>query len=53
MEPVLDWLAKNHHTLVHDLAQLVAIPSISTDGDHPKEIEQTAALSTTAWVTRP
>jgi acetylornithine deacetylase/succinyl-diaminopimelate desuccinylase-like protein len=45
MKLVLDWLTKNHSSLVRDLADLVAIPSISTDGEHPKEIEKTAALT--------
>lgn len=45
MKQVLDWLAKNHGALVQDLARLVAIPSISTDGDHQKEIGDTAALT--------
>jgi acetylornithine deacetylase/succinyl-diaminopimelate desuccinylase-like protein len=31
--------------MVRDLAELVAVPSISTDGDHPKEIDRTAALT--------
>jgi acetylornithine deacetylase/succinyl-diaminopimelate desuccinylase-like protein len=44
-QPVLDWLTKNHPQLVQDLAKLVAIPSISTDGEHQKEIDQTAALT--------
>src|SRR5437016_10531949 len=45
MQSVLDWLTQNHAALVRDLAALVAVPSISTDGEHPKEIEQTAALT--------
>jgi acetylornithine deacetylase/succinyl-diaminopimelate desuccinylase-like protein len=45
MKPVLDWLSKNHANLVQDLARLVAIPSISTDGDHQKEVEQSAKLT--------
>jgi len=45
MKLVLDWLTKNHTALVRDLADLVAVPSISTDGEHQKEIEQTAALT--------
>ena len=45
MKPVLDWLTKNHSSLVRDLADLVAVPSISTDGDHQKEIDKTAALT--------
>src|SRR3989475_5139699 len=45
MKPVLDWLTQNHADLVRSLAQLVAVPSISTDGEHQKEIDQTAALT--------
>src|SRR6266436_9513651 len=45
MKPVLDWLKANHASLVNDLAELVAVPSISTDGEHQKEIDQTAALT--------
>ncbi|HMC66242.1 MAG TPA: M20/M25/M40 family metallo-hydrolase [Gemmataceae bacterium] len=45
MKAALDWLAKNHDSLVRSLADLVAIPSISTDGEHQKEVEQTAALT--------
>jgi cysteinylglycine-S-conjugate dipeptidase len=44
MKPVLSWLDENRAALLDDLAQLVAIPSISTDGEHQKEIDQTAAL---------
>src|SRR5262245_15917943 len=43
----LDWLKKNHAALVRDLADLVAIPGISTDGEHQQEIEQSAALTCT------
>ncbi len=42
---VLNWLNTHHADLVRDLADLVAIPSISTDGEHQKEIEQTAELT--------
>jgi acetylornithine deacetylase/succinyl-diaminopimelate desuccinylase-like protein len=45
MKLVLDWLTKNHASLVRDLADLVAVPSISTDGEHQKEIETTAAVT--------
>ena len=45
MKPVLDWLATNHEALVRDLAALVAVPSVSNDGEHQKEIDQTAALT--------
>ncbi|HEY7329904.1 MAG TPA: M20/M25/M40 family metallo-hydrolase [Gemmataceae bacterium] len=42
---VLNWLDTHHADLVRDLAALVAIPSISTDGEHQKEVEQTAELT--------
>jgi acetylornithine deacetylase/succinyl-diaminopimelate desuccinylase-like protein len=42
---VLNWLDSHHTDLVRDLAALVAIPSISTDGEHQKEVEQTAELT--------
>ena len=45
MREVLDWLTKHHEEIVRDLADLVAIPSISTDGEHQQEIEQTAELT--------
>ena len=41
----LDWLTKNHEDIVHGLAELVAIQSISTDGEHNPEIERTAKLT--------
>jgi acetylornithine deacetylase/succinyl-diaminopimelate desuccinylase-like protein len=41
----LDWLKSNHDHLVRDLAALVAVPSISTDGEHQAEIDRTAALT--------
>ena len=41
----LHWLTENHPRLVQDLAALVAIPSISTDGEHQQEIDRTAALT--------
>jgi acetylornithine deacetylase/succinyl-diaminopimelate desuccinylase-like protein len=44
-KPVLNWLTKNHPQLVQDLAKQVSIQSISTDGEHQKEIDQTAALT--------
>src|SRR5262245_1475333 len=40
-----EWLQKNHESVVRDLADLVAIQSISTDGEHGPEIERTAALT--------
>jgi cysteinylglycine-S-conjugate dipeptidase len=45
MKQVLGWLTANRDALVSDLADLVAIPSISTDGEHQKEVEQSAALT--------
>jgi acetylornithine deacetylase/succinyl-diaminopimelate desuccinylase-like protein len=45
MIPVLDWLNSNRETFVQNLAELVAVPSISTDGEHQIEIEKTAALT--------
>ena len=37
-DAVLGWLDANHEHLVRDLADLVAVPSISTDGEHDAEI---------------
>jgi acetylornithine deacetylase/succinyl-diaminopimelate desuccinylase-like protein len=45
MQPALDWLDKNHEGIVRGLADLVAVPSISTDGEHATEIERTATLT--------
>jgi acetylornithine deacetylase/succinyl-diaminopimelate desuccinylase-like protein len=45
MEQALDWLTRNHEGIVRGLADLVAIPSISTDGEHQAEIDRTAALT--------
>jgi acetylornithine deacetylase/succinyl-diaminopimelate desuccinylase-like protein len=45
MHTALDWLAKNHEGIVRNLAELVAVPSISTDGEHATEIERTAQLT--------
>ncbi|MBY0231690.1 MAG: M20/M25/M40 family metallo-hydrolase [Gemmataceae bacterium] len=41
---VLGWLDQNHENLVRDLAALVAVQSISTDGAHANEIGQCAEL---------
>lgn len=41
----LEWLDKNHEEIVRNLADLVAIQSISTDGEHGPEIERTANLT--------
>lgn len=41
----LDWLQKNHEGIVRNLAELVSVPSISTDGEHGPEIDKTAVLT--------
>ena len=38
------WIDNNHASLVSDLRDLVKIPSISTDGEHQKEIELSAEV---------
>jgi len=38
------WIDINHASLISDLRDLVKIPSISTDGEHQKEIELSAEL---------
>ena len=45
MKKVLDWLTENDSQLIGDLAKLVAVPSISTDGEHQQEIEKVAELT--------
>src|SRR5258707_1412098 len=45
MQPQLKWLKSNDADLIGQLGRLVAIPSISTDGEHQKEIGQTAELT--------
>src|SRR5262245_44746181 len=45
MKPVLDWLDQNHDMVVKTLADLVAVPSISTDGEHQNEINRSADLT--------
>jgi acetylornithine deacetylase/succinyl-diaminopimelate desuccinylase-like protein len=45
MREVLDWLSKHHEEVVRGLAELVAVPSISTDGEHNHEVEQAAKLT--------
>lgn len=45
MQAALDWLPKNHEDVVRGLAELVAIQSISTDGEHEPEINRTASLT--------
>jgi acetylornithine deacetylase/succinyl-diaminopimelate desuccinylase-like protein len=41
----LGWLAEHHEELVNDLRALVAVQSISTDGQHAREIDQSAQLT--------
>lgn len=45
MQQVLGWLTKNYDAIRKDLADLVAVQSISTDGEHAKEIDQSASLT--------
>src|SRR5262245_11131210 len=45
MQANLDWLNTHHTDLVKDLADLVAVRSVSTDGEHQKEIDQSAQLT--------
>lgn len=45
MHEALAWLEKNHEDILHGLAELVAVPSISTDGEHLTEIARTATLT--------
>lgn len=42
---VQGWLSQHHEDLVRDLADLVAIQSISTTGTHNKEIQDSADLT--------
>lgn len=45
MKAALAWLQEHDAELIADLGKLVAIPSISTDGQHAAEIAQTAELT--------
>lgn len=45
MKPVQEWLQNQDADLVEQLRRLVAIQSISTDGEHAKEIEHSAELT--------
>ena len=47
MSKNLDWLKDNHTNLVNDLAALVAIPSVSTDGEHQQQLDASAELTRT------
>src|ERR1051325_7399709 len=44
MQPT-KWLEENDANIIGDLAKLVAVQSISTDGEHQKEIDDAAALT--------
>jgi acetylornithine deacetylase/succinyl-diaminopimelate desuccinylase-like protein len=44
MQPT-KWLEQNDAALISDLAKIVAVPSISTDGEHQKELDQSAAVT--------
>ncbi len=44
-QEALNWLEKNHEDIVRGLADLVAIQSISTDGEHHAEIDRTAKMT--------
>ncbi|MEI7687064.1 MAG: M20/M25/M40 family metallo-hydrolase, partial [Planctomycetota bacterium] len=45
MPSPFDWLTENDQHLVDQLAKLVAIPSISTDGEHRAELDRSAELT--------
>jgi cysteinylglycine-S-conjugate dipeptidase len=45
MDQVINWLSSNHDHLVRQLADLVAVPSISTDGEHAKEVDKSAEVT--------
>src|SRR5947209_14016721 len=45
MQQQLKWLKAHDADLVGQLGQLVAIPSISPDGEHQKEIDHSAELT--------
>jgi cysteinylglycine-S-conjugate dipeptidase len=45
MEKPLKWLKAHDAELIGQLGQLVAVRSISTDGEHSREIEQSAAVT--------
>ena len=45
MQANINWLKSNHAQLVQDLADIVAIQSVSTDGKHQNEISQSAELT--------
>jgi cysteinylglycine-S-conjugate dipeptidase len=44
MRQILKWLTAHQSDQVRDLANLVAVPSISTDGEHAAELDQSVSL---------
>ena len=44
MNDVLKWLKSQHDSMFRDLSQLVAIASVSTDGQHQRQIDRSAAV---------
>jgi acetylornithine deacetylase/succinyl-diaminopimelate desuccinylase-like protein len=44
MNRALQWLKAHEAERVRDLAELVGVPSVSTDGEHQAEIETTAGI---------
>lgn len=44
MPTSIEWLEQQYQDLAFDLTELVKVPSISTDGEHEKEINQCADL---------
>ena len=47
MQSTLKWLQEHDADLINDLAKIVAVPSISTDGEHQKELDQSADVTCT------
>src|ERR1022692_4249309 len=47
MQPTLKWLQEHDADLINDLAKVVAVQSISTDGAHQKELDQSADVTCT------
>src|SRR6266571_4012604 len=45
MQSTLKWLQEHDAELINDLAKIVAVQSISTDGEHQAELEQSAEVT--------
>jgi len=45
MRDVLTWLQQHHEEIIRGLADLVAVPSISTDGEHVPQVERSANMT--------